>query len=140
ALFGVVDEGLQKACGRDIIMLVADVVRFAHRRNDALIVVAQFRQHVLRLDVGGIVIGQPLLARNIADRAQSWLSDFADTLGENVGRGKDLLGLLVEQQVVVAEMWSTDVPVEILGLEIKDVGVGQDAVEGSGDVFGGIGA
>jgi hypothetical protein len=37
-------------------------------------------------------------------------------------------------------MRSADVPVEILGLEIKGVGVGQDAVEGSGDVFGGIGA
>jgi hypothetical protein len=72
----------RRLAARDIIMLVADVVRFAHRRNDALIVVAQFRQHVLRLDVGGIVIGQPLLARNIADRAQSRLSDLADALGE----------------------------------------------------------
>ena len=42
--------------------------------------------------------------------------------------------------MVVAEMRPTDVPVEILGLEIKRKGVGQDAVEGTGDVLGGIGA
>ena len=62
ALFGVIDEGLQQARACDVVVLIADVVRFAHRRNNALIVVAQFRQHVLRLDVGGVVIGQPLLA------------------------------------------------------------------------------
>ena len=62
ALFGVIDEGLQQARARNVVVLVADIVRLAHRRNNALIVVAQFRQHVLRLDVGGSVIGQPLLA------------------------------------------------------------------------------
>ena len=80
------------------------------------------------------------MARDIADRAQSRLSDFADALGDDVGRGEDLVGLLVEQQVVVAEMRAADVPVEILGLEVERKGVGQDAVDGTGNVLGGIGA
>ena len=37
-------------------------------------------------------------------------------------------------------MRSADVPMEILGLEIKREAVGQDAVKGAGDVFGCIGA
>ena len=38
-----------------------------------------------------------------------------------------LLGLLVEQQMIVAEMRTADVPVEVLGLHIEREGVGQDA-------------
>ena len=42
-------------------------------------------------------------------------------------------GLFVEQQMVVAEMRPADVPVEILGLQVQRVAVGQKPVEGLGN-------
>ena len=47
---------------------------------------------------------------------------------------KICVGLLVEQQMVVAEVRPADVPVEILGLEIERKAVGQDAVQRLGNV------
>ena len=42
---------------------------------------------------------------------------------------QDFLGLLVEQQVVIAEMWSAHVPMEVLGLEIERETVGEKRIE-----------
>ena len=56
---------------------------------------------------------------DMADRAERGAADLADPLGHVVGGAQDIGGLLVEQQVVVAEMRAADVPVEILGLQIE---------------------
>jgi hypothetical protein len=37
-------------------------------------------------------------------------------------------------------MWATDMPVEILGLQIKCKSVGNERIDRGGDVLGGIGA
>ena len=51
-------------------MLVADIVRLAHRSDETLIVLAQLRQHVERIDIGRVVVGDTLVASNVADRTQ----------------------------------------------------------------------
>jgi len=121
-------------------VFVAQAMRFAHGGDDALVVVAQLSQHVLRLDVIGVVVGQPLLARYVADRAQRVTADLAHPFGDHVGGGEDLVGLFVEQQMIVAEMRPADVPVEVLGLEIEREAVRQDGVERTGNVLTGVGA
>jgi len=52
----------------------------------------------------------------VTDGAEGRAADLADSLGDGVGCGKDLIGLLVQQQIVVAEMRPGDMPVEILRL------------------------
>ena len=85
-----------------------------------------------RHEIGVVVLDHGLQLGDMADRAQRGAADLADPLGHVVGGAKDVGGLLVEQQVVVAEMRPADVPVEILGLEIERVAVGQQPVEGLG--------
>ena len=72
APLGLVDEILEKARGRDIVVLVADLVGLAHRGDHALIVLAQFGEHIERIDIGRVIVGEPLMARNVADRTQAW--------------------------------------------------------------------
>src|SRR5262249_57962698 len=60
-------------------------------------------------------------------------ADLAHALGKLVGSGENLLGLLVEQQVVVAEMRSAHVPMEVLRLHVEREHVGQNGVDGSGN-------
>ena len=55
-----------------------------------------------------------------------------------VGDGEDLLGLLVEHQMIVAEMRATDMPMEILRLEIKREDVGKQRIKRAADVAAGI--
>ena len=76
---------------------------------------------------------------DVADRAQRDAADLAHALGQLVGGGEDLLGLLVEQEMVVAEMRAADVPVEVLGLQIEGEGIGEQSVQGLGDGGDGLG-
>ena len=68
------------------------------------------------------------MARDIADRAQRHIAGLADALGNQVGRRENLCRLIVEQQMIIAEMRTRDMPVEILGLEIQRKTVCQNAV------------
>ena len=56
-----------------------------------------------------------------------------------IGHGEDLVGLLVQQQVVVAEVRAAHVPVEVLGLQVEREDVGEHGVHGAGDVLGRLG-
>ena len=108
------------------------------RAIERLVVVAQLGQHVERVDEVGVVVGDALQPRDMADRAERRAADLAHALGDVVGDGEDLVGLLVEEQVVVAEMRPAHVPMEILGLEVEREGVGEQRVERAGDVAAGI--
>src|ERR1700722_11900309 len=77
----------------------------------------KLRQHRFGRDVLGIVVRQALMAPDVADRADSCSAEFASTLGDVVSHGEDLCRLLVQEQVVVAKVWTAHVPVEILRLD-----------------------
>jgi hypothetical protein len=120
-------------------MVVADVVRLAQPRREALVVLAQLREHVERIDVVGVVVRDALGAGDVADRAQRRAADLADALRGGVGHRVELVRLLVEQQVIVAEVRAAHVPVEVLGLEVEREHVGEDAVQCAGDILDGGG-
>ena len=56
-------------------------------------------------------------------------ADLARALGQDVDAGLQLVALLVEQEVVVAEMRAADVPVEVLGLDVERERVGDQRIE-----------
>jgi hypothetical protein len=58
--------------------------------------------------------------------------EHALQFGDLVGRAEDLGRLLVEQEMVVAEMRSADMPVEILRLEIERECICENRVERPG--------
>src|SRR5450755_1198019 len=112
---GFVDPDFEQARGRDVTVFLAQIVRFAHRCGELQIVLAQFRQHIERRDVVGIVVEDSLLTADLPDRPQGRATDLANPLGNRIGGGEDLVALLVQQQMVVAKVRAGDVPVEILG-------------------------
>src|SRR5262249_18950500 len=64
----------------------------------------------------GHVIQDALLPVDVAKRAQGHAADFPHTLGDGVGGGEYLIALIVEQQVIVAEVRPGRVPAEVLRL------------------------
>src|SRR6185437_13193888 len=138
AALGLIDEGFQEARGGDVVLLAAKIVGAAHAGDQCLVVLAQFAQHVLRRHEVGVVVLDALQASDMADRAQRGAAQLAGALGQFVGHFENLLRLLVQQQVIVAEMRSADMPVEILGLQVKGKDVGQECVERAGNVAAGI--
>ena len=113
-------------------------MHLAQAGDQCLIVGSEFGQHIERIDEVGVVVGYALEPGDIADRMQRGAADLAHPLGDVVGDGEDLVGLLVEHQVVVAEMRPADMPMEILGLEIEREHIGEQRVERAGDIAAGI--
>jgi len=60
--------------------------------------------------------------------------DLAHTLGELVGGGEDLVALLIQHQMVVAEVRAGYMPVKVLGLEIEREHVRQQRRQCARDV------
>ncbi len=80
-----------------------------------------------------------LMLGDIADRTQRDAADLAHAFGDLVGGGEDLLGLLIEQQMIVAKMRTAHMPVKVLGLHVQRERIGQQPVEGFGNVAHGAG-
>jgi hypothetical protein len=61
--------------------------------------------------------------------SQGEAADLPKALGQRIGGRENLLGLFVQHQMVVAEMGTADVPMEVFGFHIERKGVGQNDVE-----------
>src|SRR6201999_4304749 len=90
------------------------------------VVLAQLLQHSLRTDEFRIIVANALTARDIADRTQGRCADLADAFCDIVCRTEDFGTLIVQHQMVVAEMRTGNVPMKILGLEIEGKAVRQN--------------
>jgi hypothetical protein len=84
------------------------------------------------------VFQKTLQTLDMTDRSQRLSADLADTLGNCVGGGEDLLGLFVEQEMIVTKMRPRYMPVEILRLQVKREHVRQEDIECDRDVPDGI--
>src|SRR6266576_4326290 len=59
--------------------------------------------------------------------------NLAGSLGDIIGHGENLLGLFVEEQMIVAKMVAAHVPVKILRFQIKRKHIGKQTAEIVGD-------
>src|SRR5262245_22428953 len=84
-----------------------------------LIVVHERQQHIDRGNVVLVVVLDPLQLRDMPDGADRGAADLACALGQNIDTPCELIALLIEQEVVVAEMRAADVPVKVLGLHVE---------------------
>src|ERR1700722_18224735 len=100
-------------------------MRFAHAGQDRLIVSAQFGEHVERIYILGVVIGDALQSGYVPDGSNRDAADLAHALSDVVGHRKKLVGMLIEQKVVIAKVRSAHVPMKILGLHVNSKYVGQ---------------
>lgn len=73
------------------------------------------------------------MARDIADRSNGGVARLSGALGDRIGDGEDLCGLLIKKQVIVPEVGSGDVPVEIFCLQVNRVAVRQNDLQSVGD-------
>jgi hypothetical protein len=74
---------------------------------------------------------------DLSDRADRDAAELAHPFGELVGGGEDRFRLLVQHQMIVVEMPAADMPVEVLGLQVKRKGVRQQRVEGCRNLLDG---
>src|ERR1700758_5022614 len=62
---------------------------------------------------------------NVADRVKRACAELAGSFRDHIRHGEDLIAVLVEKKMVIAEMVSAHVPMKILGLQIEGEDIGQ---------------
>jgi hypothetical protein len=106
-----------------------------------LVVFHQLAQHLARRYIALIVVVDRLQFPDLPDRAQRGAAQLANALGQLIGGRKNIVGLLVKQQMIIAEMPAADVPVKVLGLQsaaeiLSTAACGRSVgVSSSGDVL-----
>ena len=137
--FSFVDPDLEQAGGGNVAMLFADIVDFTQARRQVLVVVAQFGKHIQRVDIIRVIVQHALQARDMPDRTKGSSADLADALGDGIRHGEKLVALLIEHEVIVAEVRTADMPVEVLRLQIECENVCENGIERAADIAGRVG-
>src|SRR5574337_1433708 len=70
---------------------------------------------------------------NLANAVNRGAPDLADPLRQDVDGLQNRGGLLVKEQVIVAEVWTRQVPVEVLRLDVEGDRVSDQGVDRLGD-------
>src|SRR5258708_36177505 len=91
----------------------------AHVPRQHRIVIAELDYHVEWFDVFSIVVRDALETRDLPDGAKACADDLPRPLGNGIRHGENLLALVIEQQMIVPEMRTRHMPMEILGFEIQ---------------------
>jgi len=68
-------------------------------------------------------------------RSNGCVARLSSALGDRIGGGEDLCGLLIKEQVIVSEVGSGDVPVEIFCLNVDRIAVRQMILRASATVI-----
>src|SRR5216117_3516975 len=130
-----VGPNLDQTRGRNVAMFVANIVCFTKARGQLSIVLRELRDHVQRLDVLGIVIEHALSATDLTDRSQRKSANLSNSLGDRICHREELVGALIEKQMVIAEMRTAHVPVEIFCFHIKREHVRENGVHRCADIL-----
>src|SRR5271166_6099798 len=88
------------------------------------VVLAKLREHILGSNKLLVIVGNALKPGDVAYRMQCRPADLHDALRDEISRRKYLLALLIEQQMVVSEVRSRYMPMEVLRLDVKGEQVG----------------
>jgi len=80
---------------------------------------AQFFQHVGGSDAGLIVVAHTLASCDMTNRSDRGAAHLSDPLGDRVRRRENLRALLVQQQMIIAEMRPRTCPMKVLRLDVE---------------------
>ena len=86
-----------------------------HVLRQRRIAVPEFSYHVERFHVFSFVVRDALKTRDLPDGAKRCAADLSRSLGDGIRHRETLFALLIEHQMIVAEMRARHMPVEILG-------------------------
>lgn len=120
---------LNQAGAGDVVVLVAKGMRLTQLCSQLAVVVSQLGKHVERRNKMCDIVENTLQARYLANRAKRGATNLPNTFGDRICGRKDLIGLLIQELVIVAKMWAGDVPMEVLGFQVKGKHISKQNVE-----------
>jgi len=94
-----------------------------------LVICIQFPEHFLWTNHLFIVVFQPLIFRDVSDRADRGAADLTCSLSDFIRHREKLRALFVWQQMIIAKVLAAHVPMKILWLHVKREHVGEQSTQ-----------
>jgi hypothetical protein len=138
ASLGLIDPVLQQACRRHILRFVTKRMDSEHSQYESFVLLPQLTQHVQGSDIVCIIVFYALQPGDLPDGMDRGSADLAHTLRDIVRHRKELVAVVVKQQVIVTEVWTAHMPVEVLGLDVEREDIGDEGIESPGDFTHGL--
>jgi hypothetical protein len=129
AVLSLVNPVFDQTGRSKVVVLFTRLVSGTQVSRQFQIVPAKLSQHVLGRDPFVVVVLEPLMLREIADGSDCSSADFWAPARRYRPSSPRVEYLLIEQQMVIAEMRATPVPVEFLRLDIESEDVGEQFVQ-----------
>jgi hypothetical protein len=115
---GLIDDRF-KFAGRGIILVfVTHFVRGSLQFGNMRVIVHQTAYHLTGGNKGLVVVLDGLQLMNVADAAHRRSTDTSYTLGQYIDCLEHLVGVLIEQQMVITEVRARQVPVKVFNFDI----------------------
>src|SRR5690606_12764769 len=122
-------DALREQVGRGLVAgLLHPREQRARRAHHRLVAGHQLADHVLGPGHAGALLDRGEL-RELRVGARRERTQRADALGNQIDRGPQLVVLRLEHQVQRLEHGPGDVPVEVVGLQVERVGIGEEPAE-----------
>src|SRR5580704_9184173 len=94
-------------------------MRLTHAVSQYRIIVAKLSYHIERLDVFGVVIRDTLKAGDLPDRSNGCAAYLPGSFSNGIRHREYLVTLVIQHQMIIAEMRARHMPVKVLGFEIQ---------------------
>src|ERR1700730_17600956 len=119
ATLGFIDPNFdQTRCG-NVTMLVTHVVHLAQTRGQRFVVLGQLSNHVRWVDINCVIIEHALKMGDLTDRLDRKSANLSYSLRNRVRHGEKLVAVFVEKYVIIAEVRTAHVPVEIFCFQVE---------------------
>jgi hypothetical protein len=122
----LINPAFDQARSGHIIVPMANFMRGPEESHQLHVVRAQFLPHFLGRDAFIVVVFKALVPRNIADGPEARASSFARAFRNSVRHPKNLISVVIQQKVVVAEMAACHMPVKVFRLHIENENIGSE--------------
>ena len=134
----LINPVLEKTCCSEILIIGAEGMESAHDLDQPLFVFTKFTKHIGWSDEIRVIVGEALQTTDVSNRANGRAADLANALRDFVCHSKYLVGVVIQQQVVVAKMRTGHMPVKVLRFQIEDENIRNECVKSTRDVFNGF--
>jgi hypothetical protein len=135
----LVNPVLQQAGSGNIPLIVTERMDRSHAESQGFLVFPEFAQHIGGSDEVRVVVMDTLQPGNVSDRSNGRTADLSNPLRNLIRHGKQLIPVIVEQKVVIAEVRSTHMPVKIIGFQVQAEDISEESIKPADNVRDGFG-
>src|SRR5437867_3186134 len=132
-LLSLIQHLLEEVARGRVAVLIAHRDRRPLTLGEVSIVRQEPADHLLRKHEVLVVVFERLQFGDVRDAPYRRATDPSHSLRQDIDRAEDRVGLLVEQQMIIAEVRAGHVPVKVLRLDVQGKRVRDQAVDGLRD-------